>query len=93
MSADETTATASGKFPTNGAEMQQFLAYLYRVVPLTTDFNSDSDVEELKRALDEKSSTMEMLRRFLSEPQCAVIFIRVLQQGKGKFTMRSTLLV
>lgn len=66
------------------AEIQQFTAYLLRVVPLATDLNSTNEIEEFKRALNEKSSANDGIKRFLSDPQCVVFFIRVIQSGKGK---------
>jgi hypothetical protein len=66
------------------AEIQQFTSYLLRVVPLATDLNSTNEIDEFKRALNEKSSAIDGIRRFLSDPQCVVFFIRVIQQGKGK---------
>jgi len=66
------------------AEIQQFTSYLLRVVPLATDLNSTNEFDEFKRALNEKNSATDGIRRFLSDPQCVVFFIRVIQQGKGK---------
>ena len=90
MSSDETNPNANGGSSAtktlSAAELQQFCSYLLRVVPLATDFNSPSDVDELKRALNDKPSTMESIRRFLVDPQCAVFFVRILQTGKGKST-------
>ena len=89
MLTDETNSASNvssspTKAPTATAvEIQQFIAYLLRVVPLATDLNATSDVDELKRALNEKTSSTEGIRRFLTDPQCAIFLIRVLQQGKG----------
>jgi hypothetical protein len=66
------------------AEIQQFTSYLLRVVPLATDLNSTNEIDEFKRALNEKSSAIDGIRKFLSDPQCVVFFIRIIQQGKGK---------
>jgi hypothetical protein len=68
----------------SSAEIQQFTSYLLRVVPIATDLNSTNEIDEFKRALNEKSSAIDGIRRFLSDPQCVVFFIRVIQQGKGK---------
>lgn len=65
------------------AEIQPFLSYLQRIIPMATDFSSKSDVDELNHALSENSPTLEIVRRFLTDPQCAVFFIRITQQGKG----------
>lgn len=70
------------------AEIQQFTSYLGRIVPLATDLNSTSEIDAFQQALQEKTSATEGLRRFLSDPQCAVFFIRIIQQGKGKSTIR-----
>lgn len=66
------------------AEIQQFTSYLLKVVPLATDLNSTNETEEFQRALNEKSVAVDAIRKFLSDPQCVVFFIRVIQQGKGK---------
>jgi hypothetical protein len=92
MLTEETNANANAqnsgaKVPSttaSPAEIQQFTSYLLRVVPLAADLNSTSETDELKRALSEKTSASDGIRRFLSDPQCAVFFIRVIQQGKGK---------
>jgi hypothetical protein len=68
----------------SAAEIQQFTSYLLRVVPLATDLNATNEIEEFKRALNEKPAAIDGIRRFLSDPQCVVFFIRVIQQGKGK---------
>ena len=89
MLTDETISASNvssspTKTPTiTAVEIQQFIAYLLRVVPLATDLNVPSDVDELKRALNEKASSTDSIRRFLSDPQCAILLVRVLQQGKG----------
>lgn len=87
MSAEETNTntnaqTSPNKVPT--AEIQQFTAYLLRVVPLATDLNSTNEIEEFKQALNEKPAAVEGIKRFLSDPQCVVFFVRVIQQTKGK---------
>ena len=89
MLTDETnSSTAAATNPAakaqSSGEIQQFVAYLLRVIPLATDFNSPADVEELKRVLQENPAATESIRRFLTDAQCAVFFIRVLQQGKGR---------
>ncbi|CAF3346282.1 unnamed protein product [Rotaria sp. Silwood1] len=66
------------------AEIQQFTAYLLRVVPLATDLNSTNEIDLFKRALQEKPTASDGIRRFLSDPQCAVFFIRIIQQGKDE---------
>lgn len=76
-------ANPAAKVQSTG-EIQQFVAYLLRVVPLATDYSSTADVEELKRALHENPTTTESIRRFLTDAQCAVFFVRILQQGKGR---------
>lgn len=92
MSAEEAivssnTQNSSNKVQQTAAsttEIQQFTSYLLRVVPLATDLNSTNEFEEFKRALNEKSSAIDGIKRFLSDPQCVVFFIRIIQQGKGK---------
>lgn len=87
-STNNNSANAGQKGPAttaSPAEIQQFTSYLMRVVPLATDLNSTNETEEFKRALNEKSSTVDGIRRFLSDPQCVVFFIRVIQQGKGMY--------
>ena len=92
MLAEETNTNSSAQNPSNKvqsataspAEIQQFTSYLLRVVPLATDLNSTNETEEFKRALSEKSSAVDGIRKFLTDPQCVVFFIRVIQQGKGK---------
>lgn len=87
-STNNNSANAGQKGPTTTAspvEIQQFTSYLLRVVPLATDLNSTNETEEFKRALNEKSSAVDGIRRFLSDPQCVVFFIRVIQQGKGMY--------
>jgi hypothetical protein len=93
MITEETNANSSAQNATtkvqsataSAAEIQQFTSYLLRIIPLATDLNSTNDIEEFQRALDEKPSAIDGIRRFLSDPQCAVFFIRVIQQGKGKY--------
>lgn len=65
------------------AETQHFTSYLLRVVPLAADLNSDSEIDGFKQALQEKPSATDGIRRFLTDPQIAVLIIRVIQQGKG----------
>ncbi|CAF1453141.1 unnamed protein product, partial [Rotaria magnacalcarata] len=65
-------------------EIQQFTAYLLRVVPLATDLNSTSEIDAFQHALQEDPSTTDGIRRFLSDPQCVVFFIRIIQQGKDE---------
>jgi hypothetical protein len=91
MLTDETSGSSSAATVANPAakvhstgEIQQFMAYLLRVVPLATDYSSTADVEELKRALHENPAVTESIRRFLTDAQCAVFFVRILQQGKGR---------
>ena len=78
-----TVANPAAKVQSTG-EIQQFVAYLLRVVPLATDYSSTADVEELKRALHENPTATESIRRFLTDAQCLVFFVRILQQGKGR---------
>ncbi|CAF3444145.1 unnamed protein product [Rotaria sp. Silwood2] len=66
------------------AEIQQFTSYLLRVVPIATDLNSTSEIDIFKRALQEKTTAIDGIRRFLSDPQCVVFFIRITQQGKDE---------
>jgi hypothetical protein len=85
--ANNNTPNSGGKVQpaaASPAEIQQFTSYLLRVIPLAADLNSTSEIDELKRALNEKTSAIDGIRRFLSDPQCVVFFIRIIQQGKGK---------
>lgn len=87
MSAEETNTNTNAQNSTNKTsttEIQQFTAYLLRVVPLATDLNSTNEIEELKQALNEKPTAIDGIKRFLSDPQCVVFFIRVIQHTKGK---------
>ncbi|CAF3632269.1 unnamed protein product, partial [Adineta steineri] len=92
MLTEETSATSNntsttGKTPSTAAspaEVQQFTSYLLRVVPLAADLNSTNETDEFKRALDEKPTAIDGIRRFLSDPQCIVFFIRIIQQGKDE---------
>jgi hypothetical protein len=91
MSTDETNtsltpANTINKVQSTG-EIQQFLSYLLRVIPLATDLHSSNDIDELKRTLNEKTSAIDSVRRFLIDPQCAILFIQILQQGKGRPNM------
>ena len=79
---NNTAPNSTGKMQAT-AEIQQFTAYLLRVVPLAADLNSTNETEEFKRALEEKPSAVDGVRRFLSDPQCVVLFIRIVQPGKG----------
>ena len=91
MLAEETNTTSNAQSAGNKvqsataspAEIQQFTAYLLRMVPLATDLNATNEIEEFKRALNEKSSAIDGVKKFLIDPQCVVFFIRVIQQGKG----------
>ncbi|CAF1306676.1 unnamed protein product, partial [Adineta ricciae] len=89
MLSDETNTNnnnapnSTGKMQST-AEIQQFTAYLLRVVPLAADLNSMNETEEFKRALEEKASAIDGVRRFLSDPQCVVLFIRIVQPGKDE---------
>lgn len=87
MSAEEANTNTNAQTSPNkvpAAEIQQFTSYLLRVVPLATDLNSTNEIEELKQALNEKPAAVEGIKRFLSDPQCVVFFVRVIQQTKGK---------
>ena len=67
------------------AEIQQFISYLLRVVPLAIDLNSANETNAFERTLQETASAIDGIRRFLSDAQCIVFFIRVIQQGKGRY--------
>ena len=64
-----TSSTNSAGKTSPVIEVQPFLAYLQRIIPLATDLNSQTDLEELQRALNENSTTLENVRRFLTDPQ------------------------
>jgi hypothetical protein len=91
MLTEETNANSNIPIPAgkvqpaiaSSVEIQQFTSYLLRVVPLTADLNSTNETDEFKRAVDENPSAIDGIRRFLSDPQCIVLFIRIIQPGKG----------
>ncbi|CAF0789670.1 unnamed protein product [Didymodactylos carnosus] len=62
-------------------EIQQFSDYLVRVVPLAVDLNSQ-ETDEFKQVLIDKKIVTECIKKFIGDPQCAVLFIKIITTGK-----------